>query len=113
MNNLNYTGMSPEEEKEARHTAILQAYNYLDIALPKQENDEYAMTILTNYLEELIHADFNRLLALLYRIDVSELKIKSALEDRVREVSTARIFAELIIERLRTKLMYRRMYQSR
>ncbi len=105
--------MLSEQENETRHTAILQAYNYLDIVLPKQESDEQAMTILTSYMEELIQTDFNRLLALLYRIDVSEQKIKSALEDRIREVSTARIFAELIIERLRKKLLYRRMYHTR
>jgi len=105
--------MLSEQQNEARHTAILQAYNYLDITLPKQESDEQAMTMLTSYMEELIRTDFNRLLALLYRIDVSEQKIKSALEDRIREVSTARIFAELIIERLHKKLLYRRMYHTR
>ena len=105
--------MLSEQENKTRHTAILQAYNYLDISVPKQESDEQAMAILTGYMEELIRTDFNRLLALLYRIDVSEQKIKSALEDRIRDISTARIFAELIIERLHQKLIYRRMYQSR
>ncbi|MEJ7766451.1 MAG: hypothetical protein WKF89_01480 [Chitinophagaceae bacterium] len=65
-------------------------------------------------LNDLISNDFNRLVQVLYRLDVSESKLKSLLEDssQAKTTGAAEIICKLIIERqiqkIKTKEAYRR-----
>lgn len=67
---------------------------------------------LCAYLNELIEKDFNRLVTILYRIDVSEAKVRVALAEAPKDVSAGEIIAQLIIERERQKMEWRRKYKS-
>lgn len=65
---------------------------------------------LADYINEMILHDFTGLLNLLYRLDVSEMKIRNIL-DEMQQVDAGKIIADVIIERqlqkLRTKEQFR------
>ncbi len=65
---------------------------------------------LANYLDELIQHDFNKLIAILYRIDVSQEKIKQALENPYTQKTPGEILTQLIIARQIEKLRFRLRY---
>lgn len=54
---------------------------------------------LIAYINDCIQQDFNKLVQLLYRIDVSEQKLKIILQSHPNE-DAAKLIAEVIIERL-------------
>lgn len=58
-------------------------------------------------INHLLVNDFNRLVALLYRMDVSEAKIRSQLASRP-DTDAARVIAALVIERELRKQQSRR-----
>lgn len=60
--------------------------------------------LLSGYINELIQNDFNRMVFLLYRIDVSEIKLKRILKDSSVE-NAGKIIANLIIERQQQKII--------
>ena len=62
---------------------------------------------LVSAVAELINHDFEKLINLLYRIDVSEKKIRIALDEN-KDKDSAEIIADLIIERQQQKIKTRR-----
>ena len=58
---------------------------------------------LAEYINELINHHFERLVSLLYTIDVDETKLRSVLNEK-KEEETGRVIAELIIERQLQKI---------
>ena len=62
---------------------------------------------LVEYINELINADFEKLVQLLYRIDVNEAKLKALLQANPQE-DAAKMIASLIIERQLQKLKSRK-----
>jgi hypothetical protein len=75
--------------------ALQKLAETLDIELPANEN---ARLRLQQHINELIQHDFNKLLTILYRIDVDEDKLKSALRQQP-DRDAAEIIAELMIAR--------------
>ena len=65
---------------------------------------------LAVYINELIDKDFNKLVNLLYRIDISEEKLKLALQNEDKKNSSGKTIAKLIIERQLQKLEFRKMF---
>ena len=63
-------------------------------------------------LNRLIQTDFNRLISGLYRLDVSEAKLKYLLQNNPAENAGA-IIADLIIERQVQKIKSRREFSRR
>ena len=63
-------------------------------------------------INELINKDFDTLVQLLYRIDVSEKKIRAVL-DKNTETDSAGILADLIIERQLQKTETRKYFSNR
>lgn len=63
-------------------------------------------------INELINSDFNQLLQLLYRLDVSEKKIKTVLELN-QGTDSAPLITDLIIERQIQKIKSRREFKQR
>jgi hypothetical protein len=61
-------------------------------------------------IDALIQRDFGALVQLLYRIDVSEARLRGMLDDNTGE-DTGRIIARLIIERQWQKIESRRRYR--
>ena len=68
-------------------------------------------TILAEKINTLITADFNGLIQLLYRIDVSEPALRQLLEQN-QTAESGRLIAQLILERSWAKILTRKMYSS-
>jgi hypothetical protein len=62
---------------------------------------------LSGYINELILKDFERLVQLLYRIDVSEAKLKNLLQEK-KDTDAGDLIADMIIERQKQKIKSRR-----
>jgi len=65
---------------------------------------------LAAHINDLINTDFNQLVSLLYRIDVSENKLKYLLSQQAGHDSS-RLIADLIIERQLQKIKSRKESQ--
>lgn len=76
---------------------ILQNYFELD-QLSEDDGYQKLLDYLTEEVAHLIEFDFERLLFILYRIDVSEQKVKKAIAESGLDEAPGKI-AELIIER--------------
>lgn len=61
------------------------------------------------YINHLINTDFERLIYLLYRIDVSESKIKNLLEGK-HDMNAAELIAQAIIDRQIEKIEARKKF---
>ena len=81
------------------------------IVLPQAPSFEEVRLILAERLNQLILHDFQKLVHILYRIDVSERKLKYLLQENVGE-DAALIMADLIIERQIQKINSRRQTKS-
>jgi hypothetical protein len=69
----------------------------MEIAL--HELEQLSANDLIVYINDCINQDFNKLVQLLYRIDVSENKLKTILQSNPTE-DAAKLIAAVIIERL-------------
>lgn len=74
-------------------------------------NIENLEDLLTKFFQELIDFEFERLLIILYRLDVSEGKVKSMLAID-GPANAARNIAILVIEREQKKIVTRKEYQQ-
>jgi paraquat-inducible protein B len=63
---------------------------------------------LSNYINHLLNTDFEKVVSLLYRIDVDENKIKNLLENTTNSSFT---IAQAIIERQLQKIKSRQKYR--
>ena len=68
---------------------------------------------LAVFINELIDKDFNKLVNLLYRIDISEQKLKIALQNEDKTISSGKTIAKLIIERQLQKLEFRKKFSKK
>jgi hypothetical protein len=64
---------------------------------------------LAAYVNELIQKDFEKLVSLLYRVDVNENKLKGLL-DLCADENAGKIIAQLIIERQQQKINSRKEF---
>jgi len=69
----------------------------LEIDLSTKESSDEIRSALADRINYLITNDFNKLVAILYRIDISEKLLKRKLE--IEEKDAGAIIAEMIIER--------------
>lgn len=79
--------------------------------LPETTTAEALEAILAERIDAMIYDDFNRLISLLYRVDVSETSLRQLLEQNPK-ADGGRLIARVIIERLWQKILTRRMYSS-
>ena len=75
------------------------------------QQDEGFFNNLSDWLNKLINENFEQVIALLYRIDVSEKKLKNILAEDKSALS-GDILARLIIERQLEKLAARKKYKT-
>jgi hypothetical protein len=66
---------------------------------------------LASYINLLIQNDFQKLIMLLYRIDVSEVKLKQLLKVQPQE-DAGKIIADLVIERQLQKIKTRQQFKQ-
>lgn len=67
---------------------------------------------LANHLNQLLTTDFDRLISILYRIDISQEKAMAALAENAKKESAGQTLARLIIERQLEKIISRRKYRK-
>ncbi len=83
----------------------------LEISLPDSISSEELSEKLIAHINALINQDFEKLVFLLYRIDVNESKMRYLLDQREGE-NAAGLIADLIIERQLQKIKSRKESKS-
>ena len=83
----------------------------LSIDLPENIVLNEAAIILTAHINQLIQTDFQKLVFILYGIDVNETRLKKILKENPGEDS-GRIIADLIIERQLQKIKSRQQFSQ-
>ena len=78
--------------------------------LPETATIEMLERVLAERINTMINADFNRLISLLYRIDVSETKLKQLLKENTG-TDAGLLIARLVLERQWQKIETRRKYR--
>lgn len=76
--------------------------------------EEVWMKAFTKRINDLILYDFNMLVSLLYRLDISETRLRKILKDQTYSDSadTAEIICRMIIERQIEKIRSRKQYRN-
>ena len=77
-----------------------------DLGIPEHISQEQLEILLAEKINHLIVDDFSSLVHILYRIDVSEKKLKTLLKENT-EANAGRIIAGLVIERQLQKIRSR------
>jgi hypothetical protein len=84
----------------------------LSLSLPEHITLQQLQDELALHINQLIAENFEKLINLLYRLDVSEVRLKKLLlEDKTEEAG--QIIAALIIERQMQKIKSRRQFNQR
>jgi len=83
----------------------------MEIDLTSKASTDEIRAALAQHISYLITHDFNKLVALLYRIDISERLLKINLETEERDAGA--IIAEMIIERQIQKTRTKQQYKSK
>lgn len=89
--------------------------NIMDIVLSEtnmeQLQQKNIFEDLSAYINHLIINHFDELISLLYRLDISEKKLKELLQKNATE-NSAPLIATLIIERQKQKIKSREMFKN-
>ncbi len=95
--------------------AIIWSYEIIGLEEKKQlqslEFNELKQRF-SSYLNHLIEKDFNRLISILYRIDIPREKISAALSNNSDERTAGEILTDLIIARQMEKIKTRKAYRE-
>jgi hypothetical protein len=86
---------------------LLHLDNQLDAVQRQELKDQ-----LIFYVNHLLLHDFNKLVQILYRVDVSEKKLKGLLQENP-QTDAALIIADLLIKRQEEKVKTREAFKSR
>lgn len=92
-------------------SAINEVSNELGISL-KETDYPFGKQVLADKLNELVSTQFQKLVAILYRMDVSETKLKQLLSDNPG-TDAGLIIADLMIERQKEKIRSRQQFSKR
>ena len=93
--------------------ALIPALNRsLEIDLPENISSEQLKEKLSSHINHLIQHDFQKLVAVLYRVDVDEMKLKNLLKENT-EADAASIITDLLIERQLQKIKSRQQNNQR
>ncbi len=84
----------------------------LGIELPEGLPINKLREIIANYINPLISHNFNKLISILYRLDINEKKLRQLLNDNHDE-DAGTIIADLIIERQMQKIQARERQQKK
>lgn len=84
----------------------------LQISLPEKISLQELKEKLAAYTNHLVQVDFDKLVSLLYRLDINEAKLKSLLKDNPGE-DAGNLIAGMIIERQLQKIKSRQQHSKR
>ena len=76
------------------------------------KDDTITKQVLVDKINDLINNDFQKLVLILYRVDVSEIKLKQLLNENPG-TNAALIIADLMIERQAEKIRFRQQFNKR
>ena len=92
------------------NTLLIEALQKeFSLSVPEKISMEGVKEMLSSHVNYLITNNFNLLVSLLYRIDVSEAKLKTFLKENPGE-DAGKIIADLIIERQLQKIKIRQQF---
>ena len=92
---------------------LIQIINkQIDTAFTEDTSMQELQQKLTVYINSLIQTDFQKLVNILYRVDVDENKLKNILKNEAGK-DAADIIAGLIIEREMQKILTRKQFNSK
>jgi hypothetical protein len=95
------------------HADVINYFNKeLSLEIPLHSSYRQLQALLSSHINDLIKNDFEKLIAYLYRIDVSEQKLKTLLK-QFPEEDAGNIIASLVLERQEQKLKTRKQYSKR
>lgn len=84
----------------------------LQTELPQDIPPDKLLQTLSGFINQLIQTDFQKLVSILYKSDVSENKLKLLLEQNFNQ-DTAPLIAKLLIEREEQKINLRRQFSDK
>ena len=88
----------------------IQAALLNDFHLTGCHNRSELLKSLSGQINHLIQADFHRLISILYRLDISESKLKQTLEEST-DSDAGELIATLVVERQLQKLRTRHSFK--
>ena len=91
--------------------AIESAAGEMGLILTKQDPSGWIEELVLK-INSLLTQDFDKLISILYRMDVSEIKLRQLLNDNPAE-DAAKLIAELMIERQAEKIRSRQQFSKR
>lgn len=91
-------------------TTLLRVAELSGMVCSAHTGMDQLMDRLSEYLDLLVDTDFNRIVSLLYRIDVDEAKVRAALAEDYGRETPGRTFTRLFIERISEKEKWRARY---
>lgn len=96
--------------KKESDTALQIVARDIGLALEQKSYKEWKNQLVEK-INSLLIEDFDRLISILYRMDVSEQKLKQLLKENATE-DAAGIIADLMIERQAEKIKSRQQYRQ-
>lgn len=104
--------MLPQPGEQANLEAIRGELSDLVFSEMAQANSyEELFKRLSDYINQLITADFHRLITLLYTLDISEHKLKTLLNNYGNQ-NAGDLISKMIIERQLQKIMSRKSFKT-
>lgn len=94
--------------------ALLWSYEIVDPnrAVFKDQSYDDLEKKLASHLNHLLISDLNKLISILYRIDISQEKAMAALAENAKKETAGDTLAGLIIQRQLEKVISRRKYRT-
>ena len=90
---------------------LIHELEKVNLHFPAEHSHKKIITDLSDYINQLIDTDFTTLLSLLYRLDISEEKLRASLDAGTGEPAGTMI-ATMIIERQLQKIESRKRYKT-
>ena len=103
------------KKEDDKLKALLWSYEIVIADQPAPQNNqnyEQLKKDLADYLNDLLVSDYNKLISILYRIDIAQEKAVAELAKNAENVSPGETLARLIIERQLQKIETRRKYRK-
>lgn len=85
--------------------------NVFQLPVPTGLTYQQLLVLLSNHIDTLLKNDFSRLIQILYRLDVSEDKLRYLLQHN-KDIMASSIIAKLIVERQLQKIESRRHFKK-
>ncbi len=93
-------------DKDSVISEIARSYD-----LPATQDKELNREWLASIINDLLNNNFQRLISILYRIDVNETKLRTLLAEH-QDINAGTIIADLLIERQLQKIKTRSSFKS-